>query len=169
MDVLSRAVMCFCLMGWMTLGWSNAAQYTSINMKSNIDKLKVHYKISKDQLFNGNPVFPKDTVVLDVYLSIFSQMLNQTEDQEVRERLDQVKGKVQETQKHYFLGRIPELRTHLQNLWAIKTSDTTVQGKALSEFITIYEKASKLAHKFHLKKDNRRKRRQAQRLKSHIM
>uniref|UniRef100_A0A8C8FIQ0 Interferon gamma n=1 Tax=Oncorhynchus tshawytscha TaxID=74940 RepID=A0A8C8FIQ0_ONCTS len=178
MDVLSRAVMCFCLMGWMTLGWSNAAQYTSINMKSNIDKLKVHYKISKDQLFNGNPVFPKDTfedseqrvlmsVVLDVYLSIFSQMLNQTEDQEVRERLDQVKGKVQETQKHYFLGRIPELRTHLQNLWAI--SDTTVQGKALSEFITIYEKASKLAHKFHLKKDNRRKRRQAQRLKSHIM
>ncbi|XP_038851623.1 interferon gamma 1-like [Salvelinus namaycush] len=180
MDVLSRAVMCFCLMGWMTLGWSNAAQYTSITMKSNIDKLKVHYKISKDQLFNGNPVFPKDTfedserrvlmsVVLDVYLSIFSQMLNQTGDQEVRERLDQVKGKVQETQKHYFLGRIPELRTHLQNLWAIKTSDPTVQGKALSEFITIYEKASKLALKFHLKKDNRRKRRQAQRLKSSIM
>ncbi|XP_070997284.1 interferon gamma 1-like [Oncorhynchus clarkii lewisi] len=180
MDVLSRAVMCFCLMGWMTLGWSNAAQFTSINMKRNIDKLKVHYKISKDQLFNGNPVFPKDTfedseqrvlmsVVLDVYLSIFSQMLNQTGDQEVRERLDQVKGKVHETQKHYFLGRIPELRTHLQNLWAIKTSDTTVQGKALSEFITIYEKASKLAHEIHLKKDNRRKRRQAQRLKSHIM
>ncbi|XP_029599439.1 interferon gamma isoform X1 [Salmo trutta] len=180
MDVLSRAVMCFCLMGWMTLGWSNAAQYTSINMKSNIDKLKVHYKISKDQLFNGKPVFPKDTfedserrvwmsVVLDVYRSIFSQMLNQTVDQEVRERLDQVKGKVQETQKHYFLKRIPELRTHLQNLWAIETSNTTVQGKALSEFITIYEKASKLALKIHLKKDNRRKRRQAQRLKSHIM
>ncbi|XP_029599441.1 interferon gamma isoform X2 [Salmo trutta] len=179
MDVLSRAVMCFCLMGWMTLGWSNAAQYTSINMKSNIDKLKVHY-ISKDQLFNGKPVFPKDTfedserrvwmsVVLDVYRSIFSQMLNQTVDQEVRERLDQVKGKVQETQKHYFLKRIPELRTHLQNLWAIETSNTTVQGKALSEFITIYEKASKLALKIHLKKDNRRKRRQAQRLKSHIM
>nr|XP_046194883.1 LOW QUALITY PROTEIN: interferon gamma 1-like [Oncorhynchus gorbuscha] len=104
MDVLSRAVMCFCLMGWMTLGWSHAAQYTSINMKRDIDKLKVHYKISKNQLFNGNPVFPKDTfedsegrvlmsVVLDVYLSLFTQMLNQTEDQEVRERLtDQVQG-----------------------------------------------------------------------------
>ncbi|XP_029599448.1 interferon gamma 1-like [Salmo trutta] len=176
MDVLSRAVMCFCLMGWMTLGWSNAAQYTSINMKSNIDKLKVHYKISKDQLFNGKPVFPKDTfedserkvlmsVVLDVYRSIFSQMLNQTGDQEVIESLKYVKGKIQDLQKHYFLKRIPELRTHLQNLWAIETSNTTVQGKALSEFITIYEKASKLAHK----KDNRRKRRQAQRLKSHIM
>uniref|UniRef100_A0A4W5QGH5 Interferon gamma n=1 Tax=Hucho hucho TaxID=62062 RepID=A0A4W5QGH5_9TELE len=134
-------------------------------------------KISKDHLFNGNPVFPKDTfedrerrvlmsVVLDVYLSIFSQMLNQTGDQEVRDSLNHVKGKVQELQKHYFLKRIPELRTHLQNLWAIKTSDTTVQEKALSELFTIYEKASKLGH---LKKDNRRKRRQAQRLKSHIM
>ncbi|XP_045554650.1 interferon gamma 1 [Salmo salar] len=176
MDVLLRAVMCFCLMGWMTLGWSNAAQYTSINMKSNIDKLKVHYKISKDQLFNGKPVFPKDTfedserrvlmsVVLDVYRSIFSQMLNQTVDQEVIESLKYVKGKIQDLQKHYFLKRIPELRTHLQNLWAIETSNTTVQGKALSEFITIYEKASELAHK----KDNRRNRRQAQRLKSSIM
>ncbi|XP_041729039.1 interferon gamma 1-like [Coregonus clupeaformis] len=180
MDVLSRAVMCFCLMGWMTLGWSNAATYTSNTLKSNIDKLKNTYKISKDQLFNGKPVFPKDTfedserrvlmsAVLDVYLSIFSQMLNQTVDQEVMERLVQVKGKVQELQKHYFLGRIPELRRHLQNLWAIKTSDTRVQGKALSEFIPIYEKASQLANRIHLKKDNRRKRRQAQRLKSHIM
>ncbi|XP_055793191.1 interferon gamma 1-like [Salvelinus fontinalis] len=180
MDVLSRAVMCFCLMGWMTLGWSNAAQYTSNTMKSNIDKLTGHYKISKDQLFNGNPVFPKDTfedserrvlmsVVLDVYLSIFSQMLNQTGDQEVRDSLNYVKGKIQHLQKHYFLGRIPELRTHLQNLWAVKTSDPTVQGKALSELVTIYEKASKLATKFQLKKDNRRKRRQAQRLKSSIM
>uniref|UniRef100_A0AAZ3PW74 Uncharacterized protein n=1 Tax=Oncorhynchus tshawytscha TaxID=74940 RepID=A0AAZ3PW74_ONCTS len=166
MDVLSRAVMCFCLMGWMTLGWSNAAQYTSINMKSNIDKLKVHYKISKDQLFNGNPVFPTRTHFKSTGRSpsfspsghIFSQMLNQTgnRDQEMIE-------------KTLFPGEDTWLRTHLQNLWAIETSDTTVQGKALSEFITIYEKASKLALKFHLKKDNRRKRRQAQRLKSHIM
>uniref|UniRef100_A0A674DI86 Interferon gamma n=1 Tax=Salmo trutta TaxID=8032 RepID=A0A674DI86_SALTR len=182
MDVLSRAVMCFCLMGWMTLGWSNAAQYTSINMKSNIDKLKVHYKISKDQLFNGKPVFPKDTfedserrvlmsVVLDVYRSIFSQMLNQTVDQEVIESLKYVKGKIQDLQKHYFLKRIPELRTHLQNLWAIKVNHSPGEGLCPSSLTNLRRKPPNWPLRIHLKKDNRRKRRQAQRLKSthHIM
>ncbi|NP_001347671.1 interferon gamma 1 precursor [Esox lucius] len=176
MDMLLRAVLCVCLLDTMTSGWGCEAQHTSDNMKTHIERLRNHFKISKDQLYNGHPVFAKETfqnkyednerrvlmsVVLEVYLSLFTHMLNQTADQEPKDSLIYVQKKVQDLQKHYFLGNIPELKRLMQDLWAIKTSDSLIQGKALSQLRTMYEEASKLANHIYLRKSNRRKRRQA--------
>ncbi|KAJ8008860.1 hypothetical protein DPEC_G00082830 [Dallia pectoralis] len=175
--MLLRAVLFVCLLDWMTLDWVCTAQRTPENMKTNIDKLWNHFKVPKEKLFDGHPVFARSTfqnkyedsersvlmsVVLDVYLSLFSHMLNQTKEQELTDSLLHVQEKVQDLQKHYFLGNIPELKRQIEDLWAIKTSDTLTQGKALSQLRTLYEEASKLGSRIHLRKFNRRKRRQAQ-------
>uniref|UniRef100_A0A4W5QGH9 Uncharacterized protein n=1 Tax=Hucho hucho TaxID=62062 RepID=A0A4W5QGH9_9TELE len=158
MDVLLRAVMCFCLMGWMTLGWSNAAQLTSNTMKSNIDKLKVHY--TDRQLPNGRPTVGQNREI--------SFLMGGQQPKKGGGVAIYVKGTLR--RPNLSMTRFPS-KTLVRNCVTSQnayfyTSDTTVQEKALSELFTIYEKASKLGH---LKKDNRRKRRQAQRLKSHIM
>uniref|UniRef100_A0A3P8Y9A6 Interferon gamma n=1 Tax=Esox lucius TaxID=8010 RepID=A0A3P8Y9A6_ESOLU len=83
---------------------------------------------------------------LDVYLNIFSNMLNEERLEEVNQSLQNLRNKMQELKRHYYSDRI---KTKIQKLAAIETTDAVVQKKALNEFQEVFQRASKLGASLH--------------------
>ncbi|XP_018585463.1 interferon gamma 1-like isoform X2 [Scleropages formosus] len=96
--------------------------------------------------------------LLDVYLSILEDMMNRTEDDNLKRSITLTRNRVSDLRKHHFQSK-GHLKTQLQDLWAIETDDPLVQRKAVRELTTVFHKASVLGSK--KKVPARRRRRQA--------
>ncbi|KAL4593318.1 interferon gamma-like isoform X1, partial [Arapaima gigas] len=97
--------------------------------------------------------------VLTVYLDILAHMTHDVKDKNLRHSLNRTRERVAELRQHYFQSK-GLLKTHLKELWDIKTGDPLVQRKAIRELKTVFHKASVLGSKKQLPA---RRRRQASR------
>ncbi|KAG7456109.1 hypothetical protein MATL_G00248310 [Megalops atlanticus] len=171
----------FCGVCFVSFGWANSSDYVPKNMAENIKKLSDHF-IKNPKALYGKPVFPVKMLtdldskleeseqkllmseILDVYLSLLSKLMNHTEDEDIKSSIDEVRLKVQDLRNKHFQHHEHALKRHLQDLWAVKTNDLTVQKKALYELKDVYEKAARLGNRIWEKKDRRRRRRQIRRM-----
>uniref|UniRef100_A0A3B3QIX1 Interferon gamma n=1 Tax=Paramormyrops kingsleyae TaxID=1676925 RepID=A0A3B3QIX1_9TELE len=143
----------------------NSKDFISERMSADIERLSKHFI---------NFGFPcQDTEqklliqeILDVYISILSNMKSRTEDNDIKSSIIHIMDRVKKLKNQVDQQREHLLKRQLQDLWAVQTGDLTMQKKALMELMAVYQKASLLVHKTN---ENQRKRRQAlQRAKKHI-
>ncbi|KAK1906137.1 Interferon gamma [Dissostichus eleginoides] len=190
MVVSAKSVVCLCFL--FSVCHVRGA-YISPKMNRTILNLLKHYKISKEEKYNGQLVFSKESIpeklvekrvfmrgVLETYETLINQMLK-----ELPTPLPQTtgsKGGVGEggagedvrTELNYILKMVLKLKTShykeqdnllssLNKLIGIKKDNFTVQSKALGELPWLYEEASDLNNEI----QSRRRRRQARRFKPH--
>ncbi|KAJ8373489.1 hypothetical protein SKAU_G00040690 [Synaphobranchus kaupii] len=128
---------------------------------------------TSDNALFGNSLFPHDLdnfeegeqkvllrESLDVYVTILSDMLNQTQDMEITKSIMGVRAKMEDLRESYFHSREHALKRHLQNLWALKTDDVTTQRKAVRELLPVLQEVSRLGSRIHDSKQKQRRRRQ---------
>ncbi|XP_072566519.1 interferon gamma 1-like [Paramormyrops kingsleyae] len=154
-----------------SLGLICATTYIPENLREDIKKVKEHIKIDK-RVF-GNPVFLRHLEnldskyqvglqkllvheILDTYTTILRTMKNNIENESVQLSIANIEGAIGVLDKKFL--KYKDVKSTLQELWAIKTGDLTMQKKALMELMAVYQKASLLVHKTN---ENQRKRRQA--------
>ncbi|XP_048827702.1 interferon gamma 1-like [Brienomyrus brachyistius] len=158
----------------VSLGLICATDYIPESLREDIKKVKEHIKMSDgDKRLFGNPVFVKHLEnldskyqvglqkllvheILDTYATILRKMKNNIENESVQLSIANIEGAIGVLDKSFL--KYNDLKKTLQELWAIKTGDLTMQKKAIMELMKVYQKASILAHKTN---ENQRKRRQA--------
>ncbi|XP_036375558.1 interferon gamma 1 [Megalops cyprinoides] len=169
----------------LLIGWANSNNdFIPERTKADIMKLKVHfvsmnpvtvvYQKTSDKALFGHPLFPNLGnfeeceqrfllhEILEVYDRILSNMLNRTQDRDIRTSLHEVRHRVDELRRNYFNNKEHLLKERLQELWALKMDDLVVQRKAIKELMSVYQEAAQLGSRIRGKKE-RRRRRNAQR------
>ncbi|KAJ8008861.1 hypothetical protein DPEC_G00082840 [Dallia pectoralis] len=135
--------------------------FVTSNINDDINELKKSLILDANDLI-GSTVFLQDikelngtseheqwlflNATLNVYLDIFSNMLKEKRSEEVEKSLNNLRGKVEELKKIYYGNRI---KTRIQKLAAIKTTDQSIQKKALNEFMEVFQEASKVGPTLH--------------------
>ncbi|KAJ8373490.1 hypothetical protein SKAU_G00040700 [Synaphobranchus kaupii] len=116
-------------------GPADAVHDVPENLKREIQKLAVHFE-------NGQRLLLQES--LEVSNRILMDMLNQTQDVEIRMSIKTIRDQMEHLRKNQFDSREHALMRRLQDLWALKTSDTTVQRKAVRELLTVLQSAFQL-------------------------
>ncbi|XP_033933577.1 interferon gamma 1 [Pseudochaenichthys georgianus] len=187
MAVSAKSVVCLCFL--FSFCHVRGA-HIPLKMNRTILNLLKHYNISKEEKYNGQLVFSKESIpekllekrvfmrgVLETYETLINKMLK-----ELPTPLPHASGSVGEggagddvrTELNYILTMILKLKTihyneqdnllsSLKKLIGIKMDSATVQSKALGELPWLYEEASDLNNEI----QSRRRRRHAQRVKTH--
>ncbi|XP_026100301.1 uncharacterized protein LOC113071151 [Carassius auratus] len=124
-------------------------------LKTNIHNLQAHYNTGGPEWF-GKSVFvshldqlnskPSCTCqalllerMLKIYEDIFQDMLNKSEEKEVRDNLKDVMTEVNKL-KHKYSVEHKVLR-ELQDIHSLKVKNGTVQGGALNDFLMVFNRA----------------------------
>ncbi|XP_027007471.2 interferon gamma 1 isoform X2 [Tachysurus fulvidraco] len=143
------------------------------NIKESFEHLNNHYNPNPDKLYDGHSLFldkMKDKgfeegeqkilmiFILDVYNKIFNQMENETQDENLKHDLHEVKEEINKLRKGYFSDKHDNIKKYLTELLALKENDPRIQSKAIFELKTVYNKASILGTS---SANNRRRRRHA--------
>ncbi|XP_056604814.1 interferon gamma 1 [Triplophysa dalaica] len=159
----------------LTCQWMMCETSVSENLEESISELNKHYGEKAGELHNGHPVFLlilkelkvkfEETeqkllmsIIIDTYSRIFTRMKNESQSEDVKDRLEHVLEHLRKLQENYFPGKSAELRTYAEDLWAIKENDPMVQRKALYEMKHVYRQATAMQRK---DKNKDRRRRQA--------
>ncbi|GAA6097233.1 interferon gamma 1 isoform X1 [Tachysurus ichikawai] len=163
---------CFVFFGMMV--YSEA--FLPENIKESIEHLNNHYvrkNPNPGKLYDGHSLFldkMKDKmfeegeqkilmiIILDVYNKIFNQMENETQDENLKHDLHEVKEEMNKLKEHYFSGKHANIKRYVTELLALKGNDPRIQSKAIFELKTVYNKAAILGTS---SADNRRRRRHA--------
>ncbi|XP_072556164.1 interferon gamma-related-like [Paramormyrops kingsleyae] len=140
-------------------GVVNSKDFISERMSADIERLSKHFNVT-DDLF-GKSIFLKHLIkqngdaedteqklliqeILDVYISILSNMKSRTEDNDIKSSIIHIMDRVKKLKNQVDQQREHLLKRQLQDLWAVQTSDSVVQSKAIRELITVFQKASEL-------------------------
>ncbi|XP_061085782.1 interferon gamma 1 [Conger conger] len=152
---LLLALLCgFCLAAF------RPAHAVGDDLNSVIKKLTDHYNVTADKALFGSPIFLQDMdshdrfeekeqrllmqESLDVYNRILSDMLNHTQDQEIKRSIAAVRALMVDLRKSYFHSNGDKLKERLQALWALNTNDLVVQRKAVRELLPVYQRTLQL-------------------------
>ncbi|XP_036375559.1 interferon gamma 1-like [Megalops cyprinoides] len=144
------------------------------NLSKAINKLNDHFNVNDKALF-GNPIFLKDLTngdvkyeeseqklllheILEVYDSILADMLNRTQDEDLKGSIEEVKHQLDKQRRSYFHHKEHALKKRLQDLWAMKTSDAVVQRKAVRELGWVIQRVVEVMTKKPIRQHRRRRR-----------
>uniref|UniRef100_A0A3Q3W7L6 Interferon gamma n=1 Tax=Mola mola TaxID=94237 RepID=A0A3Q3W7L6_MOLML len=174
-----RAVGFLCL--WLVV-YQVKGSYIPAEMNRTIQNLLHHYKIPASQIFDGKPIFSRESPsskiemvymssVLDMYEKMFGHMLKQLPTpssasdaptgagEDVRKQLTYILKKVQDLKRHHYQKQDQFLQK-LYSVRHIQIDNFVIQNKALWELPGLYQQASALPDNGVMR---RRRRRQAQR------
>nr|AOY36230.1 IFN-gamma precursor-related protein [Anguilla japonica] len=108
------------------------------NVHQDIQKLTEHFNITADLSLFGGPIFLQDIVSHDkvekseqmlvlqeslvVYIRILSDMLNSTQDREIKMSIIAIRGRMEHLWSSYFHTRPDALLGRLRELWYLKVN-----------------------------------------------
>ncbi|KAI4876061.1 hypothetical protein NFI96_030110 [Prochilodus magdalenae] len=159
---------------------ASSSAFLPLKARKSIEELNDYYVSNKTkekpELSDGRPLFwgrlegfekPEQkllmTIILDAYDRILTRMENETEDSNVKQNLNNMKGYLSTLKLHYFSDKHNKLKIQASEVLALKETDPLVQKKALFELIKVYNEASRLGDSA----QNHRSRRQAKGSKKH--
>ncbi|KAG9342623.1 hypothetical protein JZ751_016060 [Albula glossodonta] len=140
------------------------------------ENLRTEVWKTNDISLYGTPVFPLNLdnfeeseqrlltfEILHVYDRILSDMQNCTQERDVKMSIMSVRHQMKDARTHYFQRREEALKKRLHEIWAVNTTDLTVQRKAVRELLPVFLAASRLGNRAVEKEERRRRRRHATR------
>ncbi|XP_056311062.1 interferon gamma related [Danio aesculapii] len=133
-------------------------------LNTNIEKLKAHYNtLAKDWVgksvfvshldqLNSRPTCTCQAVLLEgmlsIYEDIFQDMMNKSDNKEVRDDLKEVINEVKKLKHKY--NEEHKLWRELQDIHSVKAKNGTIQERALNDFLKVYYRASTEKRHLHM-------------------